>query len=47
MQDVRELVAEHREADDQDNRQNHHAREIVDELIATTFVLPHIQATGE
>lgn len=37
MQDVRELIPEDDETNDENDRQKHHAHEIVDELI----VLPH------
>jgi hypothetical protein len=41
MQDVRELIPEDDETNDEDDRQEHHTHEIVDELI----VLPHAHGT--
>jgi hypothetical protein len=37
MKDVRELVPEDGETDDENDREKHHTRQIVDEI----FVLPH------
>ena len=42
MQDVRELVPEDDETNDENDRQKHHADEIVDELI----VLPRAPRNG-
>lgn len=35
MQDVRELVAEDGETDDEDDREDHYAHEIVDEILVS------------
>jgi hypothetical protein len=38
MQDVRELVAEDGETDDEDDREEHHAYEIVDEILVSLHI---------
>jgi len=43
MQDVRELVPQDSETDDKDDRDERHAYEIVDEIVA----LPHVEGTND
>lgn len=47
MQDVRELVPDYREADDEDDREEHDTHQVVDELVSATSMLPHDPGTNE
>ena len=40
MQNVRDLVPEYGEADDEDDREEHDAHQVVDEIVVTASVLP-------